>query len=177
MKWLAFAIYRSTQSRDYSSSLPLSLSHSLSLPFVLFHHERALSFFFHRRLQSVRDDLLRSWRRRPPSFFHPLNHPASTLSSRALNVCHPPSAHFPRSPFAHRHDYGIFFHPRVCPFGMSYPPPPPSLSRRTSSIFRNLVPASLRNPQTLDVYQQRRRGRTKDEITSGPITHAARVYL
>lgn len=41
-------------------------------------------FFFHRRLQSVHDDPLRS--RRPSSFFHPLNHPASTLSSRALNV-------------------------------------------------------------------------------------------
>lgn len=37
----------------------------------------------------------------------------------------------------------------------------PSLSRRTSSISCNLVPASLRNPQTLDAY--RRRKARKDE--------------
>jgi len=44
---------------------------------------------------------------------------------------------------------------------MSVPFVSPSLSRRTSSISRNLVPASLRNPQTLDAYQRRRGGRTK----------------
>lgn len=152
--------------RDYSSrSTPNHLIPSLSLSISLSSRasERYLFFFFffffHRRLQSVRDDLLRSWRRRrPSSFFHPLNHPASTLSSRTLNVCHPPSpprppslSLSPRPPFAHRHDYGIFFHLRGCPFGMSYPPPvsPSLLSRRTSSISCNLVPASLRNPQTL----------------------------
>lgn len=45
-----------------------------------------LFFFFSTVASSrFRDDLLRS-RRRPSSFFHPLNHPASTLSSRALNA-------------------------------------------------------------------------------------------
>lgn len=174
MEWLAFAIYRFTQSRDYSSRPP-----SNPFPFSsLCLSSRASAPFFHLRLQSVRDDLLRSWQRHSSSFFHPFNHPAFTLSSLALNVCHPPSspiAHLPHPPFAHRHDYEIFFHPRACPFGMSYPPSQPSLSRRTSSISRNLVPASLHNPQTLDAYQRQRRGRTKDEITSGPITHAVRV--
>lgn len=54
VKWLAFAIYRFTQSRDYSSSLspPLSLSLFLfltrfpSLSFAFITSERYLFFFF-----------------------------------------------------------------------------------------------------------------------------------
>lgn len=54
-------------------------------------------------------------------FFTPLDHPASTLFSRAPNatLCHPlsllfpsPTTHLSHPPVAHRRDYGIFFHPR-----------------------------------------------------------------
>lgn len=175
----ALVVYRFTPPCDYSSRPPSESSFSSRRPNLTF-------FFFHRRLQSVHDDLLR---RRSSSFFHPLNHPASTLSSRALNVWHHSSlllSDYPLLPsfssLAHSRDSEIFFQPSSLPFRDVSSPSSPStpthlLSRRTSSISCNLAPASLRNPQTPDAYQQRKRRRTKDEITSGPITHAVRVYI
>lgn len=92
-------------------------------------------------------------------------HPLYPLAPSTSAIHHPPllAAHF--SPFLRsRTDTTTesSFIPRACPFGMSYPfPVPPTLSRPTSSISRNLVPASLRNPQTLDAYQRREGRRTK----------------
>lgn len=84
--------------------------------------------FFHRRLQSTIYSVHGDGVLRPSStpltirIHFILSHPerlSSTLSS--------PTAHFPHPPFAHRHDYRIFFHLRTCPFGMSYLPSYPRL--------------------------------------------------
>lgn len=126
--------------------------------------------------------------RRPSSFFHPLNYPASTLSSRALNAsatlsfsfssCRPPTCPTLRS----RTDATMesSFIPESLLFRDVSPSPLTTRSYfpvRRVPIFRNLASASLRNPQTPDAYQQQRRGRTKDEITSGPITRAVLVCI
>lgn len=127
-----------------------------TLPLLSSRDDRASNtFFFHCRLQSIRDDLLRS-RRRPSSFFHPLNHPASTLSSRALNVCHPTFSPllfdllFPPA-LVHRRDSGIFFHP---------PPPlslplPPCLPFRDVSLLDPACSSSSFSSDELDLSQSR----------------------